>query len=60
MQVSANEFMQQYEKLDEHVVTQLVIISQTTQEHPPILNRLKVLQDYQIPSGISGIKIVSG
>jgi len=47
MQVNADEFVQQLNNLDPELLLQTVMISQKKQEHPPILYRLKLLQDYE-------------
>jgi hypothetical protein len=51
MEVDANEFVQQYKKLNEFQAQQLSLISQTKREHPPVLYRLMLLRNYQVPSG---------
>jgi Zn-dependent protease with chaperone function len=52
MEVNVNEFVRQYERLDENKVKQLSMISQTKREHPPIQYRLMLLQKYILQSGI--------
>jgi Zn-dependent protease with chaperone function len=51
MEVDANEFVQQYEKLDQLQAEQLSLVSQTKREHPPVLYRLILLRRYELPSG---------
>jgi len=47
MAVNADAFVGQLNNLDPELLLQTVMISQKKQEHPPILYRLKLLQDYK-------------
>jgi adenylosuccinate lyase len=50
LEVNANEFLNQYQKLNELTSKQLISIIETKQEHPPILYRLQTLAHYKYTS----------
>jgi Zn-dependent protease with chaperone function len=53
MAVNADAFVRQLDTLDPGLLLQTVMISQKKQEHPPILYRLKLLQDYKYDQRMS-------